>query len=120
MSVALAHSPDRHSHAHNSRRAQSGVASYYGSKATGKPTASGAPFAPNRMTAASRTLPLGTRAKVTNTANGKSAKVVVTDRGPFVKHRILDVSPKAARRLGMKTKGVSEVKVQPLPPKAHR
>jgi rare lipoprotein A len=100
-------------------RPQSGIASFYGSGAAGKKTASGARFAPNRMTAASRTLPLGTRAKVVNTRNGKSANVVVTDRGPFAKNRILDVSPKAARRLGMKSSGVSNVKVQPLPAHAH-
>jgi rare lipoprotein A len=93
---------------------QIGAASYYSRRAAGKETASGTRFAPNRMTAASRTLPLGTRAKVTNTETGKSVHVTVTDRGPFAKGRILDVSPKAAHRLGMTKAGVSTVKVQPV------
>ena len=97
-----------------SGRPQSGAASFYGPDATGNKTASGAKFAPNKMTAASRTLPLGTKAKVTNAENGKSVQVTVTDRGPYTKNRILDVSPKAARRLGMKASGVSTVKIQPL------
>jgi rare lipoprotein A len=105
---------DHHPHLDTSGRPRSGAASYYGTHAAGKRTASGARFAPNRMTAASRSLPLGTKAKVTNAANGKSVKVTVTDRGPYVKNRILDVSPGAARRLGMKTSGVSTVKIQPL------
>jgi rare lipoprotein A len=58
---------------------------------------------------------------VTNHATGKSVKVTVTDRGPYVKNRILDVSPKAAEQLGMKEDGVSSVKVEPLdmPPAPH-
>jgi len=66
------------------------------------------------MTAASPSLPLGTKAKVTNARNGKSVQVTVTDRGPYAKNRILDVSPMAARRLGMKTKGVAPVTVKPV------
>jgi rare lipoprotein A len=65
------------------------------------------------MTAASPSLPLGTRAKVTNTETGKSVHVVVTDRGPYAKRRILDVSRAAADRLGMKRKGVATVAVKP-------
>jgi rare lipoprotein A len=67
------------------------------------------------MTAASRTLPLGTVAKVTNQKTGQSVAVEVNDRGPYAKGRILDVSEKAATRLGMKHDGVAPVKVQPLP-----
>lgn len=93
---------------------QTGVASYYGPQFAGQPTASGEPHRPNAMTAASRTLPLGTTAKVTNTETGQSVAVKVNDRGPYAKHRILDVSPKAAKRLGMKEDGVARVKVQPL------
>ncbi len=91
-----------------------GRASYYGTQARGKTTASGTKLKPDQLTAASRTLPLGTKAKVVNAENGKAVNVVVTDRGPFTKRRILDVSPKAARRLGMTTSGVAMVKVLPL------
>jgi len=104
----------RHPHIDRSGRPQSGRASFYGVRGAGKTTASGTKLAPNRMTAASRTLPLGTKAKVTNVATGKSVNVTVTDRGPFAKNRILDVTPKAAHKLGMKTDGVSPVNVQPL------
>jgi rare lipoprotein A len=90
------------------------MASYYGPEFAGRPTASGEPHRPEAMTAASRSLPLGTKAKVTNTETGKSVAVDVNDRGPYAKNRILDVSPKAARHLGMKQEGVAPVKVQPL------
>ncbi|WP_207801781.1 septal ring lytic transglycosylase RlpA family protein [Phenylobacterium hankyongense] len=93
---------------------QTGKASYYGTHDAGEKTASGARFAPDKMTAASPTLPLGTKAKVTNAETGKSVHVTVTDRGPYAKNRILDVTPKAAKQLGMKESGVSTVKVQPL------
>jgi rare lipoprotein A len=99
---------------------QIGVASYYARRLAGKPTASGGPHQPTALTAASRTLPLGTTAKVTNTENGKSVTVKVNDRGPYAKNRILDVSRKAAKRLGFKHDGVAQVAVQPLqaPPEA--
>jgi len=93
---------------------QTGVASYFGEALTGRRTASGETVKAGGMTAASRTLPLGTTAKVTNTETGKSAKVTVNDRGPFVKGRIIDVSPKAADHLDMKEDGVARVKVRPL------
>jgi rare lipoprotein A len=101
-------------HVDPSGRPQAGLASFYGTHAQGKPTASGDKLKPGALTAASKTLPLGTQAKVVNRDNGKSIKVVITDRGPFVKNRILDVSPKAAKRLDMKTSGVAPVKVVPL------
>ena len=69
---------------------------------------------PTKMTAASKTLPLGTVAKVTNTENGKSAVVVINDRGPLKKGRIIDVTPKVATKLGMNSQGVIRVKVQPI------
>jgi rare lipoprotein A len=94
--------------------AQTGVASYYGPEFAGKPTASGEPHRPEALTAASRSLPLGTTAKVTNTETGQSTAVEVNDRGPYAKNRILDVSPKAAEHLGMKDDGVAKVQVQPL------
>jgi catechol 2,3-dioxygenase-like lactoylglutathione lyase family enzyme len=118
--TSSAASADHRPHIDRSEKPRTGVASYYGRGEAGKTTASGAPFAPDRLTAASRTLPLGTKAKVTNRANGKSTDVTVTDRGPYVKKRILDVSPKAAAKLGLKKHGVAPVKVEPLsePPAA--
>jgi rare lipoprotein A len=90
------------------------MASYYGREFAGKTTASGERHDPNAMTAASRSLPLGTTAKVTNQQTGKSVAVEVNDRGPYARHRIIDVSPKAAKHLGMKHQGVAPVTVQPL------
>jgi rare lipoprotein A len=95
-------------------KVQKGVASFYDPKDAGKPTASGKPLDPNRMTAASPTLPLGTRAKVVNTRTGQSAQVTVTDRGPYAKGRVIDVTPKAAKQLGMTHKGVAPVVVKPV------
>jgi len=103
-----------HPHLDRSGRPQAGAASFYGTNAAGRKTASGVRFSPNRMTAASRSLPLGTTAKVTNAENGKSVQVLVTDRGPYAKNRILDVSPRAANGLGMKHTGVASVRVKPL------
>lgn len=97
-------------------RPQTGTASYFGAEENGKTTASGDPAKPaSTLTAASKTLPLGTKAKVVNEDTGKSVKVTVVDRGPYAKHRVIDVSAKAARKLGMKQTGVAHVKVQPLP-----
>ncbi len=101
-------------HVDHSGKPQTGLASFYGTHAAGKTTASGLKLDPGKLTAASKTLPLGATAKVVNRDNGKTAKVVITDRGPAVKSRIIDVSPKAAAKLGMKTTGVSQVKVVPL------
>lgn len=95
-------------------RPQVGQASYYAPGFAGRRTASGARFRPNQLTAASRTLPLGSKAKVTNLQNGKSVEVTVTDRGPHVRRRILDLSAGAARRLGMMRAGVAMVRVKPL------
>ena len=99
---------------------QTGVASYFGPELTGKTTASGTTVKAGAMTAASPTLPLGSTAKVTNAETGESVHVTVTDRGPYAKGRILDVSPKAAAQLGMKDDGVARVRVEPMrapPPK---
>ena len=97
-----------------SHKPQTGQASYYRKDLSGQKTASGQPFDPAKLTAASKSLPLGTTAKVTNQENGKSVKVTVTDRGPYAKGRIIDVSPKAADRLELKDDGVATVKVTPL------
>ncbi|MDP3658920.1 septal ring lytic transglycosylase RlpA family protein [Phenylobacterium sp.] len=95
-------------------KSETGEASFYGEQSAGETTASGAPFDPTKLTAASPTLPFGTKAKVTNQATGQSVNVTITDRGPFAKDRIIDVSPKAAEHLGMKEDGVAQVKIQPL------
>ncbi|MBO9152851.1 septal ring lytic transglycosylase RlpA family protein [Chitinophaga sp. GCM10012297] len=91
---------------------QSGKASYYADKFQGRKTASGETFKQNRMTAAHQTLPFGTKVKVTNLDNGKTIKVRVNDRGPFVSGRIIDLSKKAARKLGMVQAGVANVKIK--------
>jgi len=98
-------------------RSQVGQASYYSPRFAGRRTASGAKFRPNQLTAASRTLPLGSKAKVTNLTNGRSVEVTVTDRGPHARRRILDLSAGAARRLGMIRAGVAKVQVRPLAPR---
>lgn len=85
-----------------------GVASWYGPGYRGKPTASGETFRPGRRTAAHRELPFGTVLRVTR--GDRSVRVVVNDRGPFVQGRDLDLSQRAARRLGMIDAGVSPVR----------
>ncbi|MGH8808994.1 MAG: septal ring lytic transglycosylase RlpA family protein [Noviherbaspirillum sp.] len=76
----------------------------------------------SRTPAASRTLPLGTRATVTNPGNGKSAEIEIRDRGPYVDGRIVDVAPKIADKLGFREQGIALVEVRPieLPPKYGR
>lgn len=88
--------------------AQSGMASYYWQS---QKVACGGRFNPNAMTAAHKTYKCGTRIRVTNNRNGKSVVVVVNDRGPFVRGRIVDVSLAAARQLGMTNAGVVSVTV---------
>lgn len=94
--------------------AQTGKASWYGGKFHGRRTASGKQFDQNRLTAASRTLPLGSRARVTNLENGRSVEVEITDRGPFARGRIIDVSRAAAHALGMVRDGTVRVRIEPL------
>jgi len=91
---------------------QIGLASFYGRAFTGKRTASGDRYDPDEMTAAHRTLPLGSIAKVTNTDTGWSIQVEVNDRGPYAHGRILDLSRKAAASLGILDAGVARVKVE--------
>jgi rare lipoprotein A len=85
-----------------------GLASFY---AHGSRTASGEKFDPRDLTAAHRTLPFGTRIRVTNVATGQSVTVRVNDRGPFVRGRAIDVSSSAAKVLGMTRQGVAKVKL---------
>jgi rare lipoprotein A len=94
---------------------QQGKASYYSDRLQGKKTASGAPMDQGAMTAASKKLPLGAKAKVTNLETGKTADVKINDRGPVPKGRVIDVSKRAANQLGMKQEGVAPVKVEARP-----
>ena len=91
-----------------------GLASWYGRKFHGYRTSSGEPFDMYRFTAAHRTLPLPTYARVTNLDNGKSLVVRVNDRGPFHSERIIDLSWAAAARLGIEGKGTGRVRVEAL------
>jgi rare lipoprotein A len=96
----------------SSRITQAGKASYYADKFNGRKTASGEKFRNSKKTAAHKTLPFGTKVKVTNLKNGKSVKVRINDRGPFVAGRIIDLSKKAARKIDMDKEGVGTVKIQ--------
>ena len=98
----------------HSGRKQKGRASYYAGKFVHKKMADGKHMNPQDNVAASKTLPLGTTAKVTNLENGKSATVKVEDRGPYVDGRVVDVTPKVAQELDMKKKGVVPVEVKPI------
>jgi rare lipoprotein A len=91
-----------------------GEASWYGTKFHGRTTASGEPFDMNRLTAAHRTLPFGTRVRVVNEANGRSVVVRVNDRGPFAGRRIIDLSRAAAEKIGLRNQGVGVVKLEIL------
>ena len=91
---------------------ENGVASYYADKFDGRKTASGAIFRQNKLTAAHRTLPFGTKVKVKNLSNGKTVKVTINDRGPFVQGRTIDLSKKAAKKIGMLQKGVAQVQMK--------
>lgn len=89
-----------------------GQASYYSDKFRGKKTASGERYDSGKLTAAHKTLPFGTMVKVTNLSNGLSVVVKVNDRGPFARGRIIDLSKKAARKIGMINAGVANVKLE--------
>ena len=89
--------------------ALSGQASWYGHPHHGRRTSSGEIYDMNKLTAAHRTLPLGTRVLVTNLDNGRTVEVRINDRGPFRRNRVLDLSYAAARQLGMVGEGVIPV-----------
>lgn len=95
---------------------QQGVASFYGSSFVGRKTASGEIYDGDSLTAAHRTLPMGTRVKVKNLKNGREVTVRINNRGPFVKGRIIDLSTRAARELRMTGAGVVPVEVTVLKP----
>jgi rare lipoprotein A len=89
-----------------------GEASWYGPGFEGKETASGETFDQNRLTAAHLSLPFGTKVKVTNLENGKSGRVEVNDRGPYVRGRAIDLSKAAARKLDMVEEGTALVRIE--------
>jgi len=95
-------------------RKQYGQASFYASKFNNRKMADGRRLNPNANIAASKTLPLGTTARITNLQNGKSVTVRVQDRGPFVPGRVVDVTPRVADALGMRKQGVVPVVVAPI------
>ena len=95
---------------------QTGLASWYGGSRQGHRTASGEALDNSALTAAHQTLPLHSRARVTNLANGRSVTVRITDRGPHKQGRIIDLSQSAAEQLGMKHKGLARVRVEPVSP----
>ena len=86
---------------------QSGKASFYSKKFSGRKTASGERLHHDSLTCAHRTYPFGTQLKVTNPANNKTVIVRVTDRGPYVKGRIIDLSVRAAKELGIISQGIA-------------
>ena len=100
------------------RLVTTGRASWYGPGFRGRKTASGKIFDDSKFTAAHKTLPLGTIAKVTNLSNGKSVKVEINDRGPYVDGRIIDLSHAAAHALGMVDRGVAHVEIEPVSDKS--
>jgi rare lipoprotein A len=91
-----------------------GMASWYGYDWAGRKTANGERFNPEAMTAAHRTLPMGTRVRVTNTHNGRSVVVRINDRGPYIGGRVIDLSVGAAKILGMVSSGVAAVRIEVL------
>ena len=98
-----------------SGRKRTGEASFYADRFAGQTMADGTRMDPQGDNAASKTLPLGTTAKVTNMETGKSAEVTVQDRGPYVKGRIIDLSPATAREIGLdRHDGVVRVEVSPI------
>jgi rare lipoprotein A len=99
---------------HSGRR-RVGIASVYAHRFAGRKMADGRRMDPHDANAASKTLPIGTEAKVTNLETGRSARVVIEDRGPYVKGRIVDLSPATAQQIGITRKeGVAKVEVAPI------
>jgi rare lipoprotein A len=101
-------------HIDHSGRTEKGRASFYAHHFANRKMADGHRMNPNTNVAASKTLPLGSVAKVTNLENGKTATVQIEDRGPYVKGRVVDLAPKVADQLDLKHKGVTSVEVKPI------
>ena len=118
------HTYEREQGGHSAARnhfVEEGLASWYGMSSKGrvyehgKATASGRPYDQNAMTAAHKTLPLGTRVKVTRTDTGRSIVVVINDRGPYIEGRIIDLTLRGARILGYEHEGTAPVRIEALP-----
>jgi rare lipoprotein A len=108
-------SPEAKPELDRSGKKRVGKASFYARMFAGRKMADGTPMKPTGDNAASRTLPLGTTAKVTNLATGKTAVVTIRDRGPYVAGRIVDLSPSTAQQIGLDHKtGVTRVEVAPI------
>lgn len=114
LSVTQAESPSGNPHnvTNNLQLPQEGQASFYAKRFQGRPTASGEPYDSTALTAAHRTLPFGTRVKVTNLRNNKSVVVTINDRGPQHRNRIIDVSKAAARKLDFVQRGTTRVRIE--------
>jgi rare lipoprotein A len=95
---------------------QTGKASFYADKFEGVSTASGEKYRHNKLTGAHKTLPFGTKVKVTNLANQQSVVVVINDRGPWVEDRIIDLSRSAAENLGFVNQGLADVQLEVVDP----
>lgn len=96
---------------------QEGIASYYHDKYHKRPMANGEPFSQKKKNAAHPNLPFGTKVKVKNLKNGRTTRVIIKDRGPFVEGRIIDLSKKSARRLEMIKDGIVPVQIKYRKPK---
>ncbi len=109
----FAQAPDaKESAAVTAVHAQTGLAAVYSARLNGHRTANGQVYDPNKLTAAHKTLPFGTKVKVSNTRNGKSVIVRINDRGPKQAGRVLDLTPRAAHALGIRRLGMGEVSVE--------
>lgn len=95
---------------------QQGKASFYADKFEGRTTANGEKYRHNKLTAAHKTLPFGTRVRVTNLGNQKQVEVIINDRGPYAEGRIIDLSKSAAETLGFVQQGLAEVSLEVLDP----
>ncbi len=102
--------------ASNAANVEEGEASYYADSLDGNRTASGEVYNKNALTAAHRTLPFGTRVTVTYLKTGKSVEVVINDRGPHAKNRIIDLSRAAAEKIGIIDAGHGKVKLEIVAP----
>jgi rare lipoprotein A len=91
---------------------QTGKASFYADKFEGRLTASGEKYKHSKLTGAHKTLPFGTKVKVTNMANNETVEVIINDRGPYVDGRVIDLSKSAAEKLGYVNSGLADVKVE--------
>ena len=112
---ANSRTPNPADHNYAIESTQHGKASWYSvGTNSGTRTASGERLTNEAATAAHKTLPLGTKVRVTNEANGKSEVVTITDRGPYIKGRIIDLTIGAAERLGFRSRGITTVKVEVL------